>query len=118
MEMAADLSGEGSKMNNDICAALLGDKEAAKRLTEAGVLLNCPFCGGEAEYIEHGNEKIGLKETVVRCKKCGTKQVHKWLRYKFDFFYVRNNTVLAWNTRAPILSEAEMKILEGRNENG
>ena len=25
---------------------------------------------------------------------------------------------LAWNTRAPILSEAEMKILEGRNENG
>ena len=26
--------------------------------------------------------------------------------------------LLAWNTRAPILSAAEMKILEGRNENG
>ena len=27
--------------------ALLGDHEAAKRLTEAGVLVPCPFCGGE-----------------------------------------------------------------------
>ena len=27
-------------------AALLGDHEAARRLTEAGVLLACPFCKG------------------------------------------------------------------------
>ena len=27
--------------------ALLGDHEAAKRLTAAGVLLPCPGCGGE-----------------------------------------------------------------------
>lgn len=27
--------------------AFLGDHEAAKRLTEAGVLLPCPGCGGE-----------------------------------------------------------------------
>ena len=27
--------------------AQLGDKEAAKRLTEQGVLLPCPCCGGE-----------------------------------------------------------------------
>ena len=25
--------------------ALLGDHEASKRLSEAGVLLPCPFCG-------------------------------------------------------------------------
>ena len=25
--------------------ALLGDHEAAKRLTDAGVLVSCPFCG-------------------------------------------------------------------------
>ena len=89
----------------DTTMALLGDHEAAKRLTEKGVLLPCPFCGGEVEYTERGNEKIGLKETNVRCKKCGTKQVHKWLRYKFDCFYVRNNTVLAWNTRAAVEME-------------
>lgn len=35
--MAAILSGGGSKMNNDIRAALLGDKEAAKRLTDEAV---------------------------------------------------------------------------------
>ncbi len=28
---------------DDIKRALLGDKEAAKRLTDAGVLLPCPF---------------------------------------------------------------------------
>ena len=30
-------------------AALLGDHEAARRLTEAGVLLACPFCAGKGE---------------------------------------------------------------------
>ena len=31
----------------DETRALLGDHEAAKRLTEAGVLLPCPSCGGD-----------------------------------------------------------------------
>lgn len=34
-------------MNKDIRAAMLGDHETAKRLTDAGVLLPCPMCGGE-----------------------------------------------------------------------
>ena len=93
--------------------ALRGDHEAAKRLTDAGVLVPCPFCEGEAEYIEKGNEQIGLKETVVRCKTCGLEQVHKWRRYKFSFDFVRSDTRLAWNTRAPILSSKEMEMLEG-----
>lgn len=38
-------------MVDDIKLALLGNKEAAKRLTEAGVLVPCPFCGGEAEVV-------------------------------------------------------------------
>ena len=32
-------------MDNDVRAALLGDHEAAKRLTEKGVLVPCPFFG-------------------------------------------------------------------------
>ena len=92
-------------MTDDVRAALQGDREAAKRLTEKGVLVPCPFCGGEAEYIERGNEHVGLKETVIRCKKCGTKQTHKWLRYKFDFDFVRRDTRLAWNTRAAVEME-------------
>lgn len=31
---------------DDIKLALLGNKEAAKRLTDAGMLLACPFCKG------------------------------------------------------------------------
>ena len=31
---------------DDVRAALLGDHEAAKRLTDAGVLLPCSFYGG------------------------------------------------------------------------
>ena len=34
-------------MIEDVRAALLGDHEAAKRLTEAGVLVPC-MCGGKA----------------------------------------------------------------------
>lgn len=59
----------------------------------------CPFCGGEAEYIERGNEHTGLKETMVHCKSCNTKQTHKWSRYKFDFEFVRLRTFEAWNRR-------------------
>lgn len=33
---------------NDIKRALLGDHEAAKRLTEQGVLLPCGHCGKQA----------------------------------------------------------------------
>lgn len=59
----------------------------------------CPFCGGEPEYIERGNEYMGIKETNVRCKRCNTKQVHKWIRMKFDFDEVRRLTVDGWNKR-------------------
>ena len=37
-------------MTDDMKRALLGDHEAAKRLTEAGVLLPCAHCGGEAKF--------------------------------------------------------------------
>lgn len=32
---------------NDIKLAMLGNREAAKRLTDAGLLVPCPMCGGE-----------------------------------------------------------------------
>ena len=37
---------------DDIKLALLGNKEAAKRLTDAGVLLPCPHCKGRAVLVE------------------------------------------------------------------
>ena len=50
----------------DKTRALLGDHEAAKRLTEAGVLLACPFCKG------HVRRVIGFGGlNFFKCKKCG-----------------------------------------------
>ena len=87
-------------MNKDISAAMLGDHETAKRLTDAGVLLPCPMCGGnparEAPNMHY--------KTTVTCTQCGLST--KWGRH-YD-------VSLAWNTRALILSAKEMEMLEGK----
>ena len=88
--------------------ALLGDHEAAKLLTEVGVLLPCPFCGNAA-YISFDPEcepdSMGRKwaYTVV----CGTCCATSGLCFSADM------ARLAWNTRAPILCAEEMEMLEG-----
>ena len=83
----------------DIKRALLGDHEAAKRLTEAGVLVPCPFCGGEA-MVEY--DTIEPFEYAVFCGDCGVMPTTSE-----DEQVAR----LAWNTRAPILSAEEMEML-------
>lgn len=84
---------------DDIKLALLGDHEAAKRLTDAGVLLPCPWCGsvGITHY------KRGGSVDMV-CLNCGTSKFAAGSDY---------NLCRIWNTRAPILSAAEMEMLEG-----
>lgn len=83
---------------DDIKLALLGDKETAKRLTEAGVLVPCAHCGGNP--VREAPNMHG--KTTVTCTQCGMST--KWGRC-YD-------VSLAWNTRAPILSESELKALE------
>ena len=87
---------------DDIKLAMLGNKDAAKRLTDAGVLVPCPFCGGEAMVEYDTIEPFGY---VVFCGDCGVmtttsedEQVARCI----------------WNTRAPILSSEEMEILHGK----
>ena len=94
-------------MIEDVRAALLGDHEAAKRLTDAGVLLACAHCGKQA-YIsvdyECEPDSMGRKwaYTVV----CGTCCATSGLCFSPEM------ASLAWNTRTPILSESELKKLE------
>lgn len=38
-------------MNNDVKAAFIGDHEAARRVTEKGELLPCPWCGGIVDIV-------------------------------------------------------------------
>ena len=82
--------------------ALLGDHEAAKRLTDAGVLIPCAWCGrtpSEDDLMGRWNEYILYHD----CKKAGPMRIKG--KKRFD-------VCLAWNTRAPILSSEEMEMLD------
>ena len=83
--------------------ALLGDHEASKRLSEAGVLLLCPMCRGKARVRSERYYQPNVRRNVI-CTKCFTNS--GWYR-------TEDEARLAWNTRAPILSAEEMEILEG-----
>ena len=84
---------------DDIKLAMLGSKEAAKRLTDAGVLLPC--CGKAPNF----HHFVGLGAWAVECSVNG--HIHNTTLCSSEY-----ESRLAWNTRAPILSESELKKLE------
>ena len=130
----------------DIQKALQGDHEAAKRLTDAGVLLGCPHCkgSGKVSFKDHrfvgqnfrGDKKLVYRVQVI-CNKCRSRgkpvfteplinpnpYLTKWGNCYADTDVCNEETnkfseyvkaaILAWNTRAPILSSREMEMLEG-----
>ena len=57
-------------------------------------LLNCPFCGGEAEIVVGKFEyerSPGVKyDYTARCKECASES---------DLFYSEEEAINAWNTR-------------------
>ena len=90
---------------DDVTLALQGNKEAAKRLTEKGVMIPCPKCGGRAEVYEYPGEDWQQPYTA-KCKKNDC----FWIGKDFP---TRKQAIREWNTRAPILSSREMEMLEG-----
>lgn len=95
----------------DIKLALLGDHEAAERVTDAGVLVPC-MCGRTPK--EHGPEDwkptfydpdSGGDPVSIECE-CGV----NFSIWSYDYYETR----LAWNTRAPILSAGEIERLEAQ----
>lgn len=103
---------------DDIKRAMLGDQEAAKRLTDAGVLLPCAHCGNDDDYRIVMSFKKDKKKRfgeyydvcTIYCEGC-TETVRQAGLGKDA---AAKNASLMWNTRAPILSAAEMEML---NEN-
>ena len=91
----------------DTTRALLGDPEAAVRVTARGELLPCPGCGGEniIDWYRHN-------EVWYQCDDCGWRGPSVYSRGFADTEQAR----LAWNTRAPILSESDLKKLRGGGE--
>ena len=84
-----------------IIRALLGNHEAAKRLTDAGVLLPCPMCG-DTPHIVGDLDKSWL---WYECS-CGAET---------GACQAEHEAMLLWNTRAPILSSEEMEMLDERS---
>ena len=82
--------------------ALLGNKEAAKRLTDAGVLVPC-CCGNDA-HIKHDGDR-GYKVCCGNLT-CGNETL--WWGDK-------GTAIRVWNTRAPIMRESEMEMLDGKD---
>ena len=96
---------------DDIKLAMLGNKEAAKRLTERYELPPCPCCGGQARCFG------GTSIAYVRCKVCGLEICRmdadgEDIISQICAVEPKYEARLAWNTRAPILSESELKKLE------
>ena len=91
---------------DDIKLAMLGSKEAAKRLTDAGVMLPCQKCGGQAEVYEYPGEDWQQPYTA-KCKKNDCFWIGK-------DFTTRKQAIREWNTRAPILSAEEIERLEAK----
>ena len=77
--------------------ALLGDRDAAKRLTEQGVELPCPFCGGTVVSVGHGWYDNHYEAVCdARNGGCGTSTGVRRSEYEAR---------LAWNTRAAVEME-------------
>lgn len=88
---------------DDIKLAMLGDREAAKRLTDAGVLVPCPMC--RSDKIRFMRNLSDREFGGYKCSRCGLQQER--------IYQVMYEARLAWNTRAPILSAEELEMLEG-----
>ena len=80
---------------DDIKLAMLGSKEAAKRLTEEGVLLPCPKCRGTAE------RGLILGRKTICCTGCSV-MLAPAIEEGWSQLYME------WNTRAPSAAEMEM----------
>lgn len=85
---------------DDIKRALLGDWEAAIRLAKAKRAVPCPYCRGEPIAIRDG---ICAQ---AKCEMCGARGPRAASAFE---------AMIAWNTRAPILSAEEMERLEADN---
>lgn len=85
---------------DDIKLAMIGNKDAAKRLTEKGVLIPCPMCKGEGAL----DSEFPMGAFWVLCTGCGLQT---------EAFETEAEARLAWNTRAQVPNAEEMERLEG-----
>lgn len=102
-------------MLDDKTLALLGDRAAQERLTEAGVLLPC-HCGGNVKMVCF--EKRGIPSgdmgylAEIKCPECWA-ELRRWaLRKK----WAKESATKGWNTRTAILTPEQLEAMERMEE--
>ena len=92
-----------------IRCALLGNQESQVQCTNQGIVLPCPYCGGDAE-LRHLSHETSFSETIdvfcVTCKKCGC---NPFEFSDYNLFYtskgiqkaklLKQKALEKWNTR-------------------
>lgn len=74
--------------------ALLGDREAQEECTRQGIVLPCPFCGGNGKYHKIKSDPLDLGfETIGYCVCCG--KCIAGTQYEST----KNLALSEWNTR-------------------
>ena len=97
-------------MLDDITLALLGDHDAAQRVTERGELLPC-HCGGLAKMVCF--EKRGIPSgdmgylAEIKCPDCWA-ELRRWALKKA---WAKESAIKGWNTRAPVLTPVQLALL-------
>lgn len=87
---------------DDVKLAMLGDKEAAKRLADAGVLVPCWRCGGQAEIEELHTGGKPIYAAVCKNHYCGA----------YGCAHATESEAAGyWNTRATLLTPTQMSVL-------
>ena len=102
---------------DDITLALLGDHDAAQRVTERGELLPCPFCQSAPDT--RIKAKAECVEMVVVCFKCGVRKTENVEIFDAEFGKLNSGmkaAIAAWNTRAPALTPTQMAVLNRLEE--
>lgn len=88
-------------MMDDITLALLGDHDAAQRVTERGELLTCPGCGNRNEVSVATVTRI-LPEFWGKCWVCG---------FCGPIESSVTKAISKWNTRAQVLTPVQLALL-------
>lgn len=106
----------------DIQLALLGDHEAAKRLTDQGIIIPCPKCGNPGRYETILTSERGTIRGFgfhIACRECRLKTSRYALELSLSDAGAivpvkdeRKDALLEWNVRPEIISAEELEVLK------
>lgn len=71
--------------------------ESNLKTNEAGVLLPCPFCGGEVELINRGNAFTKKRSAEIRCNQCSIEMIVGAIHHSLE--WCEETITAKWNRR-------------------